>query len=436
MNEDKNIFSKLKYTYVILISNDYKTSPKPLIGVDKDVEHIFKIFPSTNIVHIHNTPHDELINRIDKIDFKLKINLDNKSESIYYKSCLMVYSGHGYEDTDKFPGIHTIDNKKITFKTIINQINSKPNKPNLYIIDDACRTTSTRATTDPNIYTYDKNLLMIHAIDHGEKAKCTIEGGFLITSIPLGLTIKDNIDDLVTFMLINYNLKHPSFSPKIYANSAFRKNKSELLDILVSITKQSQESVIATKIRSKYDINEETRAEIKKQCHILGEDITNKSLKEMSEFVTEKIDKYEKIIKYQNIITQGQDTFKYCKDNFYKIIQTAASFNVDDNSKIDTAENRLKILQDTIDNYKKGHIKLTADEVNTYNDKIKKYTEIIKQKNILKSDMDKMNDKVSKTIQKLNNLEIDKNKIQNAKIRLSELYNCKIIIIKAMMDVV
>ena len=330
-------------TIVIAITNDYNTTPNKLTNMFKDREILKSLFEDSKI--LYKTLENNTLN-------ELELNIKSIFKNNIYKHCVIIFSGHGYQDKHTFPGIFTQDSKQILLRDIIENIKTISDKrlPNLCIIDDACRIASRKKEVE-SIYEYSKKLLILHPIKKNEVALISSKGSYLIRSIcgiENRLQTMDDINVMILKTLYKYVFDLKKLDPTIYVNEAFRSAYPSEIKLMMNLTNQSKESIMATKIRDKHDINLKDKEMLKNAC--ISVDIGDKH--NILEILSNT---KQKIKNYKNLLVAYETTEK----KLYENIKEFQKQTVDIHSKKDYINQRLTAYNkcyDKILKYKYEHM--------------------------------------------------------------------------------
>jgi hypothetical protein len=374
---------------LIAITNNYENNEEnKLVGVNIDKQIIEDIVDNINKKYDNKITLFRFANKIK--DFIMKFISENTMLD-NFDELIIIYSGHGYE-TDGFPSFSMMDNTVIGINEIVNTINKRTKKPKLYIIDNACRAISKKGIIT-DIYDYNNELLIVHPVASGELALCGRDlGSLFIFSMK---ECKEDISDIKKFIVATLTKyteyiekNHFDIHPKIYANHIFREKNKDYTNTMRTITMQTQDSIIATKIGTKKQEVDETK-EVKVVKEVNIDDIY---------FLGSKIVKYKKMLKDY-------------KDNYYdKIIikvQTD-SYNDIDKIRIDTVEDVLinlykcKLLLEKDPSKDCKDLNLNINNLDLAKEKIKKYESISKHKKDIDNKIEKIESKIKLYTDKLN----------------------------------
>ena len=361
---------------IIAITNDYEGTHNYVEGIKIDRIYIDalrnKDVDNTLLIRLENMTSDKVIDFIKTNPFVNE-----------YKELLIIYSGHGGE-SDGYPYFDMID-KKLGINEIISIINNRDKVPKLYIIDNACRAIKKCIDIDDISYSYKNELLIIHPVSSSESAICRKDIGsyFLVALNDCELKVS-NFKEFIKDSLKNYikylsMLKKNMIHPKIYGNKQFRDSNELYTEIMRLLTKQSEESVMATKI-GKPPINGAFIKDIKDKYNIEIKDYKTKE--EINLFLESKIERYDKYI-------DGKKKNKY--HEIIKEVKLSDTFEKD-KERIDNANKILSNLSQCLLDLEKGrkncqHLNLNINDKCTAKEKIEKYKNIIKHKKMIKKEI-------------------------------------------------
>ena len=192
-------------------------------------------------MHLHNTSKDMFL-------FCLSLFRNMHTLLIYF-------SAHGCQTPNHMPCFWLKDGTMVNLNEILAHV---PGIPYVFIIVDACRVTKSLWLRNLDMPTTSQNLMLLFACPKGDKAYADASEGSAFTKL-LYDVYEDFMKENRTLDLMNRSgfinfatlvalISGDEISPKFYASRSVRNAYSKKIDLLRSITKQTQDSVIATRL--------------------------------------------------------------------------------------------------------------------------------------------------------------------------------------------